>query len=547
MIARFVGHVFPPRAPRRVLALPALLLSAGPALAAWPESLDTSVVTLGASALAIIGLAGGGYVLRLRQRLTALQVRLGTAGTAEARVGGRMPSERTRDWHFRVAAEAGHCLDGWVDLDGRLYWVNQAIERYTGQPVDVVLAGDFVDLVVYERDRAYCRDQIRQALASGVAAEFELRLVNGRGSVQWMACYWQPVCGDDGTLLGLRATMSDIQARKEAEFKLLESVAALRRAQALSEHYLRRSNEERSRLSALLDVVRMGILFMDTDRRVVYCNRTFCEIWGLPDAERFVGMRDVALQKLALTLIKDATGYQQHVSQVLLCREPSEPFEIHFSDGRIVTDFSRIVPGPDGARAIGRIWVFEDITEQRRVANQLLHLAERDPLTNLFNRRRFHEELERMLADGRRHGEEVGLLAIDLDEFKPVNDSYGHQAGDEVLVGLAGAVASVVRRNEMFFRMGGDEFAILVSAADPQGLAELARRVCACIAGLNFSFGRGQGTATVTASIGIALSTRHGEDGERLIGAADRGMYRAKALGGNCWEFAQDAVGPPLD
>ena len=264
------------------MALPALLLSAGPALAAWPESLDTPVVTLGASALAILGLAGGSYVFRLRQRLTALQLRLGIAGKTGARVGGRMPSERARDWHFRVAAEAGHCLDGWVDLDGRLYWVNQAIERYTGQPVDVVLAGDFVDLVVYERDRAYCRDQIRQALSSGVAAEFELRLVNGRGSVQWMACYWQPVRSDDGALLGLRATMSDIQARKEAEFKLLESVAALRRAQALSEHYLRRSNEERSRLSALLDVVRMGILFMDTDRRVVYCNRTFCEIWGLP-------------------------------------------------------------------------------------------------------------------------------------------------------------------------------------------------------------------------------------------------------------------------
>lgn len=547
MIARFVQQVFPPRALWRGAALPALFLAAGPALAAWPEGLNVPVVTLGASVVAILGLAGGGYVFRLRQRLTALQVRLGIAGKAGARLGVRMPSERECDWHFRLAAEAGHCLEGWVDLDGRLYWVNQAIERYTGQSVDAVLAADFVDLVVYERDRAYCRDQIRQALSSGVAAEFELRLVNGRGSVQWMACYWQPVRSDDGALLGLRATMSDIQARKEAEFKLLESVAALRRAQALSEHYLRRSNEERSRLSALLDVVRMGILFMDTDRRVVYCNRTFCEIWGLPDGERFVGVRDVALQKHALALIEDVTGYQQHVSRVLLCREPSEPFEIHFSDGRLVTDFSHIVPGPDGSRAIGRIWVFEDITEQRRVANQLLHLAERDPLTNLFNRRRFHEELERMLADGRRHREGVGLLAIDLDGFKPVNDSYGHQAGDEVLVGLAVAVASVVRRNEMFFRMGGDEFAILVPAAEPQGLAELARRVCACIAGLNFSFGRGQGKATVTASIGIALSTLHGEGGECLIGAADRGMYRAKALGGNCWEFAKDAVCTPLD
>jgi len=150
-----------------------------------------------------------------------------------------------------------------------------------------------------------------------------------------------------------------------------------------------------------------------------------------------------------------------------------------------------------------------------------------------------------MLADGRRNREAVGLLAIDLDGFKPVNDGFGHQAGDEVLVELARAVGAVVRRNEMFFRTGGDEFAILVPVADAPGLAELARRVCACISGLTFSFG-GE-PATVAASIGIALSTRHGEVGESLIGAADRAMYCAKSRGGNGWEFAQDATAAPVD
>jgi len=284
---------------------------------------------------------------------------------------------------------------------------------------------------------------------------------------------------------------------------------------------------------------------MDSDRRVVYCNRALSEIWGLPDSERFVGMRDVVLQKQAFGMVLDCATYQRHIADVLMTRDPSDTFEIEFKDGRVVTDFSRVVPGPDGARPIGRIWIFEDVTEQRRVARQLLHLAERDPLTNLFNRRRFHEELERMLADGRRNREAVGLLAIDLDGFKPVNDGFGHQAGDEVLVELARAVGAVVRRNEMFFRTGGDEFAILVPVADAPGLAELARRVCACISGLTFSFG-GE-PATVAASIGIALSTRHGEVGESLIGAADRAMYCAKSRGGNGWEFAQDATAAPVD
>ncbi len=447
--------------------------------------------------------------------------------------------------YFQQAVVDGLSLEAWVDRDGRFFWVSQVIERYTGRTAAEVLEGDFIDLVVYERDRSYCRDQIRQALANGQISEFELRLVSGNRGVQWISCHWHPIRDGNGLLLGLRVTMSDVQARKEAEFKLLETVAALRRAQALSEHYLRRSNEERSRLSALLDVVRMGILFMDADRRVVYCNRALYEIWRMTDGDGYVGVRDVVIQQHVLQFVADPEAYMEHVNHVLSHRAPSEPYEILFGDGRIVTDFSRVVPGPDGGRSLGRIWVFEDVTEQRKVARQLLHMAERDPLTNLYNRRRFHEELARMLADSHRHRECVGLLVIDLDGFKPVNDSFGHQAGDEVLVDLARELGAVVRRNEMFFRLGGDEFAILVPSASASEISELARRLCVCIAGLSFTFD-GQ-PAGVTASIGIALSSASGREPESLIGAADRAMYLAKALGGNCWQFAQEAIGETVE
>lgn len=141
-----------------------------------------------------------------------------------------------------------------------------------------------------------------------------------------------------------------------------------------------------------------------------------------------------------------------------------------------------------------------------------------------------------MLADGQRRGEGVGLLAIDLDGFKPVNDRFGHQAGDEVLVRLATAVGAVVRRNEMFFRLGGDEFAILVPSATALELAELARRVTGCVASLRFTFG--DETVAVTASLGIAFSPQQGGGPEGLVGAADRAMYVAKTQGGNRWAFA---------
>ena len=522
-------------------------LMALPVHAALPPGMESPVVTLTAGLATMAGLAGGGYLLLRRQRRMRSQEPEPSvervAGVDDCLVSGRgaggapqapiMAGTR----HFLEAAAADRGIEGWLDTEGRLFWINEAIEKATGFSVHEVLGGDVINLLIYERDRRYCRDQLAQALEHGSFAEFELRLVTKDGRTVWMLGRWQPIRNDDGVMQGLRVTLTDIQARKEAEYQLLESVAALRRAQALSEHYLRRSNEERSRLSALLDVVRVGILFMDADRRVVYCNRALYDIWGMAPEGSFVGVRDVVLQQHVMGRIADPAGYLRHIADVLNCRDPSESFEIGLLDGRIVTDFSRVVPGPDGARPIGRIWVFEDVTEQRKVAGQLMRLAERDPLTNIYNRRRFHEELERMLADGCRHGEDVGLLSIDLDGFKPVNDNFGHQAGDRVLIGLAAAVVAVVRRNEMFFRMGGDEFAILVPSGTTEELTELARRVCTCIGALRFECGTD--SVGVTASIAIPISSGRKNPGESLIGAADRAMYVAKSRGGNGWAFAE--------
>lgn len=545
---RFELRVLPARGRRPVREWLALVLGmAGlPVHAALPPGMESPVVTVTAGLATMAGLAGG-YLLLRRQRLSRPEK---SVPPAEEGGGGDVWSASGWDGegvrpasldggtrYFLEAASADRGVEGWLNAEGGLFWINGAIEKTTGYSVHEVLAGDFIDLLVYDRDRRYCRDQVAQALDGGASAEFELRLVTKDGRTLWMLGRWQPIRNDAGGLLGLRATLTDIQARKEAEYKLLESVAALRRAQALSEHYLRRSNEERSRLSALLDVVRVGILFMDADRRVVYCNRALYDIWELAPGENFVGVRDVVLQQHVMARIVDPTAYRRHIAEVLSNREPSEPYEIGFLDGRTVTDFSRVVPGPDNARPIGRIWVFEDVSEQRKVAGQLMRLAERDPLTNIYNRRRFHEELERMLADGCRHGEDIGLLSIDLDGFKPVNDNFGHQAGDQVLIGLATAVVAVVRRNEMFFRMGGDEFAILVPSGTTTELTELARRVCTCIAALRFDCGTE--SVGVTASIGIAISSGCGHHGESLIGAADRAMYVAKSRGGNGWAFAE--------
>ena len=257
---------------------------------------------------------------------------------------------------------------------------------------------------------------------------------------------------------------------------------------------------------------------------------------GAPDAH-LIGMRESVMQSTVAPLLEDAQGYFAHIKEVLDAHQMvSAEYEFRFADGRIVTDRSAVVEGASAGLGIGRVWIYEDVTAERRISAQLISMAERDPLTNIFNRRRFHEELERTLADAARRGVEVGLLGIDLDGFKPVNDAFGHQAGDEVLIKLVDRVASIVRRNEMFFRIGGDEFAVLVPDTRASELSELANRLCEAIAGLRFEFD-GQ-PASVTASIGIALYPENGLEAQALVAAADEAMYCSKAGGRNCWTLS---------
>lgn len=441
---------------------------------------------------------------------------------------GRKPADNEADLLGEIA-EGVHGIEAVFDPALRLRWISPSIERVTGFSTAACRAAeDVFDLLVFESDRDFCRRMVVQVLEDGLPQDFELRLATRDGRTVWVAAHWRRRTGG----AGLRLSAEDIGARKQTEYTLLETVAELRRAQALREHYLLRSNDERQRLAALLNLIRLGILFMDQDRRVLYHNRAMLDIWGYPPDTQLVGSREAVLKEQASVVVADPESYFAHIDQAVRERSvASEEYEIRFVDGRIVTDRSAIVRGGDDLRSIGRLWIYEDVTADRRISERLVELAERDELTGLYNRRRFHEELERLLADAARRGTEVGLLAFDLDGFKPVNDSFGHQAGDEVLVGLAAAVGRIVRRNEMFFRVGGDEFALLVPASTASGLQELAHRLVEAVAALHFRFGGS--TVGVTASVGIARFPDNAADAESLIAAADEALYLSKSKGRN--------------
>ncbi len=437
---------------------------------------------------------------------------------------------------LRTIAEGVHGVEALFDLAGRLIWISPSIERLTGRsPVECIGAPDALALLVDESDLKHCRSMAQKVAQGGGEEDFEMRLVRSDGTVRWIGCRWRRL-ERDGAPHGLRMSAEDVQARKETEYQLLETVAELRRTQALREHYLARSNDERMRLVALLNAIRLGILFMDRDHRVLYFNRAMLDIWGFAPDDNLIGMRDAALWLRVESLLEDPEEYAEAIRRTVDDHGAGTWHEIRFKDGRIVTDTSAVVESGRDGRGIGRVWIYEDVTEQRRIADRLVQMAERDPLTDLYNRRRFHEELDRLLADAQRRNFRVGLITFDLDGFKPINDAFGHQAGDEVLVCMTRHVGSLIRRNEVFFRLGGDEFAVLVPDAETAGLEELARRIVEGVAELRFEFQRQE--ARLTASLGIALFPDHAADAERLVAEADAAMYRSKSTGRNRWSIA---------
>lgn len=179
----------------------------------------------------------------------------------------------------------------------------------------------------------------------------------------------------------------------------------------------------------------------------------------------------------------------------------------------------------DGKRLM--LCVIHDVTEQKRLKNELEHAASRDPLTGLWNRRHFLNLLEKARQQKRRNDEDYCLLILDIDHFKSINDQFGHDKGDEVLVLLAATLEKRVRDTDSVCRWGGEEFTILLPQTDIESAAHLAESLRTSVMGVQL-----QGLPHITVSIGVAQHLSE-ETTEDLLKRADAGLYQAKASGRN--------------
>lgn len=190
---------------------------------------------------------------------------------------------------------------------------------------------------------------------------------------------------------------------------------------------------------------------------------------------------------------------------------------------------------PEGKRQLART-----VAEHLSLAIANLNLREtlhrqsiRDPLTGLFNRRHLEEALNQEIARARRRRQDIGIIMLDIDHFKRFNDTFGHEAGDQVLRAVGELLRKSVRVSDIVCRYGGEEMTIVLPESSAEHTRDRAEAIRTAIGELNLSY-NGQHLGAVTASLGVACFPRHGATGTAVIQAADAALYRAKAVGRNC-------------
>jgi diguanylate cyclase (GGDEF)-like protein len=188
-----------------------------------------------------------------------------------------------------------------------------------------------------------------------------------------------------------------------------------------------------------------------------------------------------------------------------------------------------------GGKIVNYVGSFTDITEQKKAEEQIRHLAYHDTLTGLANRFTVLDRLERAISHGRRNNSAVAVMFIDLDNFKEINDTLGHDVGDDLLVQVAGRLQEQVRESDTVARLGGDEFVVVLPDINNQVRAtRVAENILSAIGS---PFTSGLHTLRTTPSIGIAIFPADGKDVQTVIKNADAAMYRAKSLGRNNYQY----------
>lgn len=310
------------------------------------------------------------------------------------------------------------------------------------------------------------------------------------------------------TLSVLQTTSNELQeAHDGLELRISERTAEL----ADSEARYRSLVENMSEAVLVLDLA--GNVTFASKRSARVFSRSLDEIIGRPLLE----LLSVDTAEAARELLQACDCKERTVVEAAVLRPDGSRLNVELS-GSAATDSC-------GAAQV----IVRDITDRKHFEAQLIHVANHDHLTGTMNRRTLEEELGRILATATRANESGALMWLDVDDFKAVNDAYGHRAGDELLIELAARLREAARADSVVARLGGDEFAIVLPRADADEAQAAAERLLAAVRNAPFNV---DGTKVkIAASMGVALFPEESETSAEVLVKADTAMYVAKSRG----------------
>jgi len=278
-------------------------------------------------------------------------------------------------------------------------------------------------------------------------------------------------------------------------------------------------------LQATLEATGDGILVTDAAGRMSACNRRFAEIWSLP-VDLLQRDDDDGVQAWLLRSVTDHTGYASRLQALREAPLAVATDRLTLHNGQVIERVTR--PLMRGGRSQGRVWSFRDLTERIAAEARLEALVRHDVLTGLPNRSALVDSVAEATAAARRDGSTYAFLLVDMDRFRQINDSLGHDVGDTVLQTMAQRLQGCLRGEDLLTRLGGDQFVVLVKPADAAAAEAAARRILNVVAQPCSVDGA---TFTLTCSIGMALAPSQGTRIDELVRNAESALRQVKSAG----------------
>ncbi|MEC4749615.1 EAL domain-containing protein [Methylomicrobium sp. Wu6] len=393
--------------------------------------------------------------------------------------------------------------------DGRLDYANQRALDYFGLSLDEMLGHGWENIVHLE-DYPRVLAALSESLLTGKNFEGEYRIVHHSGEYRWCAARAHPSFDDDGHIQKWYGITTDITERKQAE--------------------------ERQRLTArIFDSTLEGIIVTDASHHIIEVNDAFMQITGYT--------REDVIGKTPRILKSCHHGpefYQEMWQAINRTSHWSGEIWNRRKDGEVYPEWTTISAiTDDNGKVSHYVGISSDITLLKQHEQQLEFMAHYDPLTGIPNRVLLVDRMQLALARARREHNLLAVCYLDLDGFKPINDTYGHDSGDIVLIEIANRLSHSLRGADTVARLGGDEFVILLQGIENvEDCQNSLNRLISIIAQTIFLQGQ---PFIFTASIGVTLYPQDNEDPDTLIRHADQAMYLAKKLGKNRYHIFDPA------